>query len=484
MSQQVEAHYLILYEAVAGEGGVVFSSMGDGVAAAFTTAEQAIDAAIAAQRAILRTALRARMGVHVGPAEFLGHDYRGRAVNRAARVMAAGHGGQIVVSDATASLLRNARNSYELVDLGLYRLRDLGESEYLWQVAHPDLPTAFPPLRGVDSNTTNLPTFRSSFVGRENELAVVAGRVRSNRVVTLTGSGGVGKTRLATHVCAELLADLGPVWFVDLASAMDRDSVDSSVAVAIGVTSAGGSSFSAVADAIGDHHGLVLLDNCEHVLDAAAALVDELTIACPELRILATSREPLSVEGEHVIALRSLDPAGSAAELFRQRAAAAGAALDDNEQELIETICRRLDGIPLAIELAQHSDCSRSEMDSTIDLYFCRAGGDGLWNAIKLYALRSIGLIVYCLPVNSVCFGCWVFFLEALSSTRYTTYTRCSTETTFSPEPTRTWRNFSLDSLTGTWSWPSRLRTAFDTDCSKHCERLRLRSSTRTVKPK
>jgi hypothetical protein len=207
-----------------------------------------------------------------------------------------------VVSDATASLARNARIPYELIELGLHRLRDLGESEFLWQVAHPDLPTAFPTLRGVDSYVTNLPTFRSSFIGRETDSATVAERIRRNRVVTLTGAGGVGKTRLATHVCAELLPEFGPVWFVELASALDRDSVDSSVAVAIGVTSS--SSFSAIAAAIGNRQGLVLLDNCEHVLDAAAALVDELTVACNELRILATSREPLSVEGEHVVGSR------------------------------------------------------------------------------------------------------------------------------------------------------------------------------------
>jgi predicted ATPase len=145
---------------------------------------------------------------------------------------------------------------------------------------------------------------------------------------------------------------LGPVWFIELAAAVDRNSVDSSVAVAMGVAGGGGSAFSAVAAAIGNRHVLLLLDNCEHVLDAAAAMVDELTVACAELRILATSREPLSVEGEHVVALRSLDPAGSGAELFRERAEAAGAILDAGEQDLIETICRRLDGIPLAIELA------------------------------------------------------------------------------------------------------------------------------------
>ena len=204
MFDLVERHFAILRSEVDGAGGEVFTTLGDGVAAAFDSAEAAVGAAVGAQRQLRELGLDVRMGVHTGEAERVGGDYRGRPVNRAARIMAVGHGGQILLSEVTASLVRSGARGFEFVDLGVHRLRDLTEPERLWQVAAPGLPDRFPPVRGIQTGSTNLPGQRSPLVGRDVEVLHLTSTVLDQRLVTVTGVGGVGKTRLVVHTAAEL----------------------------------------------------------------------------------------------------------------------------------------------------------------------------------------------------------------------------------------------------------------------------------------
>lgn len=351
MHDRVEAHFAILHDCVVSRGGEVFTTMGDGVAAAFDSAAAAVDAAVAAQRRLPGTGLRVRMGLHTGEARRVGDDFRGRALNRAARIMSAGHGGQVLVSDVTATLLRTGPEPVELLDLGVHQLPDLAEPEHLWQVRAAGLDTQFAPLRGTRARASGLPRHRTSFVGRRPELAQVAALVRSHAITTLTGPGGAGKTRLAVRTACEVMDDPDLVWFADLAPVRDPERVVEAAARAAGVDAT-------VVDAgllatmIGSRHALLLLDNCEQVLDASAALADRLTAECANLRVLATSREPLAVAGEFVVSVHGLDPVTDAADLFEQRAEAAGSMLDEAQRTAIERICRRLGGLPLAIELA------------------------------------------------------------------------------------------------------------------------------------
>ncbi len=353
MHARVEQHFAALHDAVEQTGGVVFSMMGDGIAAAFNSVDAAIEAAVASQRAMEPIGLSVRMGIHTGAVERVGDDFRGRTVNRAARIMAIGHGGQILVSAASAALAQSDPSGADptgLVDLGTHRLRDLTEPEHLWQVTHPDLGSDFPPLRGVDTFSNNLPVQRTSLVGREHDVARVAELVRTHPIVTLTGVGGVGKTRLGIQVAAELLAAYDTVCFVELASVADPEDVADAIARALGV-GAVNDSLHALVTMIAGRSTLLVVDNCEHVVDSVAEVVDVLTTGCPSLSVIATSRETLGIDGEHVVSVRSLDPS-TAAELFGHRAVAAGAESDALDRSTVEHICQRLDGIPLAIEIA------------------------------------------------------------------------------------------------------------------------------------
>lgn len=351
MRARVDDHFAVLSAAVEQAGGEIFSTMGDGIAAAFPSAEAAVHAAVESQRRMPTTGLRVRMGIHTGEVERVDDDFRGRPVNRAARIMAVGHGGQILLSDVSAALVRSGSTAVEFLDLGSHRLRDLSEPERVWQVVHPDLPGDFPPVRGVDTFAHNLPTQRTTLIGRDREVLRVISLVRSHRIVTLTGVGGVGKTRLAVQAAADLLSQFSNVWFVELGSVADPDDVADAIAVALGIAAAG-DPLTAATTMLSSERTLLVIDNCEHVVDSAAEVVDTLTSECPELSIIATSREALGIDGEHVMPVRSLDPTTTATELFRQRAVAAGADLTTLDRTQVEQLCRRLDGIPLAIELA------------------------------------------------------------------------------------------------------------------------------------
>jgi predicted ATPase/class 3 adenylate cyclase len=366
MREAMARHDWLLRDVVAAYGGVVFSTMGDGVAAAFPTASGAASCAIQAQTLLVEQSretggpLKVRMGLHTGEAELRDGDYFGIAVNRGARLAAVGHGGQIICSAATADV---ADVEVTLVDLGEHRLRDLERPLHVFQIGDG----SFPPLRSLNAFPGNLPIHMTSFVGRQDELVAVAKALQSTRLVTVTGAGGVGKTRLAVQAAAQLVtAYPDGVWLCELAAAPDPASMLQVVAGALGYTPAPGVDLQrGVTTFLGSRRALVMLDNCEHLLDPVADLAATILERCANIAILATSREALGVDGERILRLRSLpvphaaasldDLAGvDAARLFLDRAEASGAELTlaPEDGPAIAEICRRLDGIPLAIELA------------------------------------------------------------------------------------------------------------------------------------
>ena len=299
--------------------------------------------------------LKVRMGLHTGEAELREGDYYGTAVNRAARIMACGHGEQILMSQTTAQLLEDALpGDVTSTDLGDHRLRDLARPERVFQVNAPGLPHDFAPLRTLDAYPTNLPAQRTSFVGRDNETNTVAAALRESRLVTITGLGGVGKSRLAVQVAADVLPRFPDgAWLCELASVTDPDSVPDAVAEVVGVPPNSGPVLEALPWHLRSKQALLILDNCEHLIESVALLVDDLLGRCPDLTVLATSREGLGIAGERTVSLGTL-PNSPAVRLFTERAQAArhDFVVDESNVDAITTLCRRLDGIPLAIELA------------------------------------------------------------------------------------------------------------------------------------
>jgi predicted ATPase len=365
MRTALARHDDLIRAAVAACGGYVFGTGGDGFAVAFSRAGDALAAARDIQEALAGAAwprgaeLRVRMGAHTGEVEERDGNYFGPAVNRAARLMAAGHGGQILVSQATVDVAGPGG----LVDRGEHRLRDLTAPERLWQLGSG----VFPPLRTVDALATNLPRLLTSFVGRERELVDVAKAVGERRVVTLTGVGGVGKTRLALQCGADLLDRFADgVWLVELADVAGADAVAAAVASALGIGERLGMGLVAsIVDALRPRDRLVILDNCEHVLDAAAELVVAVARGCPGVRVLATSREALGTPGEFAYRVPSLaarSPDDDAARLFVERAgdAQGRSGMDPGVLDDVLSLCQALDGIPLAIELAAARSVSLS----------------------------------------------------------------------------------------------------------------------------
>jgi predicted ATPase len=360
MRAALARHDAIVRGGIGARGGYVFATGGDGFAAAFARAADGLATAVDVQAALSAETwpsgaeLRVRMGLHTGEVEERGGDYFGPAVNRAARIMAGGHGGQVLVSATVAGLA----GTTALTDLGEHAFSGLDKPERVYQLGEG----TFPPLRSLGAVPSNLPAERSAFVGRERELATVAGLVRSARMVTLTGVGGVGKTRLATQVAAGLAPEFpGGVWLAELAPLVDASLVPTTVASAIGASVAGRlDSTDAVCRFLAQRRALVVLDNCEHVIGTAAALVDRLLATSPRVRVLATSREALNVAGETSWRVPSLSLDGEAGSsdavaLFAERAAQVrpGFSLADSAtREAAMAVCRRLDGIPLAIELA------------------------------------------------------------------------------------------------------------------------------------
>jgi predicted ATPase len=374
MRVALAAHDQVLRGAIEGHGGWLFKHTGDGVCAAFASPRSAVDAAVAAQRGL---ELPVRMGLATGEAELREGDYFGAVLNRAARVMAAGHGGQILLADSTAGLL----SGVDLMDLGPRRLRDLAAPIGVFQVRAADLRTNFPPLRALDTNPGNLRSAATSFIGRESEAGEVQAAVKAHRLVTLTGVGGVGKTRLALEVAGRLVDEFPDgVWFFELAAVTDPAAVPDAVAAVLGITQQPGKSVSeSVAAALEGRVRLLVFDNCEHVLEAAADLVEAILAQSKTVKILVTSREGLGVADEQLWPVPSLDVGAgidsAAVNLFVERAHSVAPrfsmATTDEAQAVIE-ICRRLDGIPLAIELAasRMASMTASEVRDRLDQRF------------------------------------------------------------------------------------------------------------------
>jgi len=344
---------------------------GDSVFAIFARAADAVAAAVEIQRALRAQTwpadvpMRVRMAIHTGEA---GADYRGPHVNRAARLRAIAHGEQILISGVTAGILRDALPAgASLIDLGRHRLRDLSELEHVFQLAHPELRIDFPPLKSLTNFRQNLPTQLTSFIGRVGEQKTVQALIEKHRVVTLVGAGGCGKTRLAIQVgAAELENFPDGVRFVDLAPLSGTGLVVDAIATALGAkTEAGLSAINAVVRALEGTQTLIILDNCEHLLAECAEAVSALLRAGGDVRVLATSREPLGLAGEMMWRVPPLSlPDGErspdevvkceAVQLFVDRATAARAefSLTSSNTAAVVEICRILEGLPLAIELA------------------------------------------------------------------------------------------------------------------------------------
>lgn len=370
MAAAIARHDAILQQAVQAAGGQVFKTTGDGVFAAFPACGAAIRAALAAQRDIAGEvfpdigALRVRMVVHFGPASARGGDYFGPGLNRAARLLAAARGGQVLIS-AAASLAALPPGA-ALLDLGSHRLKDFPQPESIYQLTAPGLPGEFPPLASLDSHPHNLPAQVTSFIGRDAEIDAVIEALGRHRLVTLIGPGGTGKTRLAMRIGETFLPRVPDgEWLVELAPLTADAQVPEALAALLALTPQGSNPALAVAQYLKPRRMLVILDNCEHLIQGAATLADALLKYAPNLFILATSRERLAVAGEAVTPLAALPfpdaetpitpetASGYAAiRLFTDRAALTGFTPAAGHLPAIAEICRRLDGLPLAIELA------------------------------------------------------------------------------------------------------------------------------------
>jgi predicted ATPase/class 3 adenylate cyclase len=368
-SSVFDDHDRIVGGAITDHGGTVVRTEGDSFFAAFPTGPEAVAAAVEAQRRITEHSwpteapVRVRMGLHTGQGVLGGSDYRGLDVHRAARIAAAAHGGQIIVSGATAALIAGAPTMPALRDLGAHRFKDLLEPENVHQVVAEGLPDGFGPIRSLDATVNNLPTQLTSFIPRP-EADRIADLLASNRLVTLTGPGGTGKTRLALHVAAEASGDFAAVYFVALAPVTDSSLVAATIASTLGLTVAAGSPEHIVADFLAGKRSLLVLDNFEQILDAAP-VVGQLLSGAPELKVIATSRAPLHVAGEQEYPVPPLAVPNGETDLDSLQATAAVAlfvdrassslpdfALTDDNASAVAEITKRLDGLPLAIELA------------------------------------------------------------------------------------------------------------------------------------
>jgi len=376
MRDALYRHDAVVRNVVESAGGYVFKTVGDAFCVAFSAATDAVRAAVSVQQALAAqtwpepVAIRVRMALHTGECSERDGDYFGTTVNRTARLEALAHGGQIVVSGATAGLLSGALpDGVALRDLGEHRLKDLATPEQVFQVGAEGLDEEFAALRSLDNPAlaNNLPRFASGLIGRERELSELGRLVATNRLVTLTGAGGAGKTRLALQVAADSLdGSKDGVWLVELAPVGEPDRVAAAVAAVLGVREDPARPMGDVlVGALATSSVLVVLDNCEHVIDAVAELADALIRSCSGVELIATSREPLGVDGERVFRVPSLDipaqdasltdvAAASGVQLFVTRAQhqQPSFAVDADNASVVAAIVRRLDGIPLALELA------------------------------------------------------------------------------------------------------------------------------------
>ncbi|HEY6276547.1 MAG TPA: adenylate/guanylate cyclase domain-containing protein [Streptosporangiaceae bacterium] len=356
MRHALERHNGCVRAAVEGHGGTVVTSRGEGDSffAVFASAVAAVEAAAACQHRLLAEqwppgiSIRVRMALHTGEADLCDGEYHGHAaINRCARVRGAAHGGQVLVTKATRDLvLSHLDAGLGFEDLGEHRLRDISEPERIYQLTHPGLPREFGPISTLDRQRDNLPAQATSFIGRGDELAHAHEILSRNRILTLTGPGGAGKTRLALRIAGELAGRFADgAWLVELGALTDPELVPQQVAVVLRRPDL-------ELGALRDKRLLIVLDNCEHLIGSCAELVTSMVSACPGIAVLSTSREPLQVPGEVTLVVQPLAPT-DAARLFAERSAAVRPGLDlSRSSATVEAICRMLDGMPLAIELA------------------------------------------------------------------------------------------------------------------------------------
>jgi predicted ATPase/class 3 adenylate cyclase len=380
-AQVLDDHHSLIRSGLAAHDGREVKTMGDGFFAVFSSPSACVAAVLETQQALEAhdwpggERVRVRMGVHTGEASSTAAtDLMGLDVHRAARVGALAYGGQVLLSETATALVRDRLPpGAALADLGLHRLRDLGRPEQIFQLGAPGLQAEFPPLRSLGNPAlpNNLPSQLATFIGRVRELADVRALAETSRLVTLTGAGGCGKTRLSLQVAAELLDGSGDgVWLVELAPVADEDEVGPAIAAALAIAAQPGRPIlETLADALVPQNILIVLDNCEHLIGACAKVADAILRRCPWVSVIATSREPLGIGGEAIYRVPSLSLPGpdsdsdagpasressDAVALLVQRARDSGVALPHDEEtgRLLASVCRRLDGMPLAIELA------------------------------------------------------------------------------------------------------------------------------------
>jgi predicted ATPase/class 3 adenylate cyclase len=376
-AQVLADHHRLIRDGLAARQGEEVGTHGDAFFAVFSSPKACVAAVTQIQRAIeshpwpAGERVRVRMGVHTGEAAKTVTGLVGLDVHRAARVAAIAHGGQVLLSETAAALVRDSLPAGTVLrELGMHRLKDLGRPEQIFQLDAAGLQADFPPLRSLGNPAlpNNLPAQLATFVGRERELSQLRAMVGSSRLVTVTGAGGAGKTRLSLQAAAELLDGSGDgVWLVELAAISDENAVVPAICEVLGIAAQPGRPvLETLLDALGPQDLLILLDNCEHLVDACAKIADAILRRCPRVHLLATSREPLSIDGETSYRVPPLSLPGpgdgghaapgssDAVTLFVERAKERGVDLpvDGETAPLIVSICARLDGMPLAIELA------------------------------------------------------------------------------------------------------------------------------------
>jgi predicted ATPase/class 3 adenylate cyclase len=409
-------HHLLIRSGLASRGGEEVDTQGDAFFAVFSSPRACLAAVVEMQRAIETHAwpagehLRVRMGVHTGEAAKTATGLVGLDVHRAARVAAVAYGGQVLLSETAAALVRDSLPpGAALRDLGVHRLKDLGRPEQVFQLDVVGLQAGFPPLRslGNPALANNLPAQLATFIGRDRELSQVRELVESCRLVTLTGAGGSGKTRLSLQVAAELVDGSGDgVWLAELAAVADGDAVAPAIAGALGIAGQPGRPvLETLLDALALQHVLIVLDNCEHLIGACAKMADAILRHCPGVHLVATSREPLGIGGETIYRVPSLSLPGpgdtgswspgssDAVALFAERAREQGAGLsvDEETAPLVVSICGRLDGLPLAIELAaaRLRSLSLSDLRDRLDQRFRLLTGGSRTALARQQTLRA-----------------------------------------------------------------------------------------------
>ena len=416
MSQALALHDALARSSVESHGGSVVKTTGDGIHAVFDDASAALAATLDLQRALHDSAvgggapLRVRCGLHRGVVEHRDGDYFGSTVNRAARIMSAAHGGQILLSEAVADGVRDCLPAQvSLRDLGRVRLRDLSTPECVYQVVHPQLRAEFPALRSLETTPNNLPLQPTTFIGRDKELTELKRLFAAARLLTLTGSGGCGKTRLGLQLAADSLERFPDgAWLVELAPLSDPGLVPRTAATVLALEEEPGKPITTtLVEHLKDKRALLLLDNCEHLLGACATLAESLVRQCPHLTILASSREALGIAGEQTYRVPSLSlpdpketptPASIASfealQLFVDRCLKVDAdfrVTGENAATLV-SICHRLDGIPLAIELAaaRVRSLSVEELNRRLDHRFRLLTGGSRTALPRQQTLRSL----------------------------------------------------------------------------------------------